>query len=134
MSTGVIQSELISDFRSFASRQPVGFSWQLLQVQIKTLEGYEAGPRVASTDIAIDDSGGKTGINDKALKIPFVFLPSQFADTTITHFRVRTCTQSREQFESGLGARGPPPVSGEVLGCSYRHFDGSQSCDSPIPL
>jgi hypothetical protein len=44
-------------------------------VQIKILEGYEAGPRVASADIAIDDSGGKTGINDKVLRVAFVVCP-----------------------------------------------------------
>jgi hypothetical protein len=42
---------------------------------MKILEGYEAGPGVASTDIEIDDSGGKTGINDKVLKVAFVVCP-----------------------------------------------------------
>jgi hypothetical protein len=43
---------------------------------MKILEGYEAKPRVASTDLEIDDSGGETSINDKALKIPFVVCPA----------------------------------------------------------
>jgi hypothetical protein len=42
MTTGLIQSELISDFRSFASGQTWWFCWQLLQVQMKILERYEA--------------------------------------------------------------------------------------------
>jgi len=39
---------------------------------MKILEGYEAGYRVASTDIEIDDSGGKTGLNDKVLRAALV--------------------------------------------------------------
>jgi hypothetical protein len=66
MTTGLIQSELISDFRSFASGQTWRICWQLLQVQMKILEGYEAEPRVASPDLKIDDRGKKTSINDKA--------------------------------------------------------------------
>jgi hypothetical protein len=84
---------------------------------MKILKRCEADPRVASTDLEIDERRW----------------PNQFADATTTRFRVRTCTHSREQFENGLGARGPPPASAEVLGCSYRHFDGSQTCDIPIP-
>jgi hypothetical protein len=66
MTTGVMQTELISALRSFTSEQNCGFSWQLLQVQMKILKRCEVEPRVAPTDLEIDDSGGKTTINDRA--------------------------------------------------------------------
>ena len=43
---------------------------------MKILEGYEAEPRVALPDLEIDDSGGRTSRDDKALKIPFVVCPA----------------------------------------------------------
>jgi hypothetical protein len=53
------------------------------------------GPRAASTDIEIDESGEKTNIKNKMIKTPLSFaLPVR--SSTIICFRVRTCTQSHE--------------------------------------
>ena len=77
MTTGVIQTKLIFRFPLFSLQdKPGGFSWQLLQVEMKILEGYEAEPRVALPDLEIDDSEGRTSRDDKALKIPFVVCPA----------------------------------------------------------